>query len=368
MTKVRQLPEEHSRYFVQLDGLRAFAVAAVAWSHWMPMEYQLRLPWGHFGVQLFFVLSGFLITRILLQAKASETPRRLVLRDFYVRRVLRIFPVYFVILAVLWVFELGDIDRTIGWHVLYLSNVYLCVHKTFQTYWVHFWTLCVEEQFYLLWPLVVVFASRRALAISAAAAIVFAPVFRVAMRTCFPHLEATMLMPSAVDALGAGALLAILGSHPIWQRRYRQIQFRVCLPVFLVLQFLAVVHGIEPATESLRHTTMTVAMVLVVSDCAHDCRGFAAEILAMPTVVLVGKISYGLYLYHNFMPYLVGPLLRSVGFDSSIFDTLSPGFRFALLGTMTLLIATLSWILVERPFLLLKRHFAAEPVASHSTN
>lgn len=153
----------------------------------------------------FFVLSGFLITRILLQSKESGASRGLVLRDFYARRVLRIFPAYFCTLAVLWVLEVGDIDRTIGWHALYLSNVYLCVHKKLGSLWAHFWTLSVEEQFYLLWPLVVVAASRKMLARIAVGAIVFAPLFRAAMRTGFPQLESTMLMPSCVDALGAGS-------------------------------------------------------------------------------------------------------------------------------------------------------------------
>jgi hypothetical protein len=64
-----------------------------------------------------------------------------------------------------------------------------------------------------------------------------------------------------VDALGAGALLAILDGDPVWQRRYRQLQLRVCLPLFVVLQFLAMVQGIGPSTESMRHTAMAVAMV-----------------------------------------------------------------------------------------------------------
>lgn len=357
MMNPAQATGDGSHYLVQLDGLRAFAVAAVAWSHWMPTEYQVRLPWGHFGVQLFFVLSGFLITRILLQSKESDSPRRLVLRDFYVRRVLRIFPAYFCTLAILWALEVGDIDRTIGWHALYLSNVYLCIHKTFGSLWAHFWTLCVEEQFYLLWPLVVVAVSRKNLARIAVGAIVVAPLFRVTMRIGFPELEATQLMPSCVDALGAGSLLAILANDSLWQQRYRQLQMRVCLPIFVALQFLAMVKGIGSFAEDLRHTTMALAMVLLVSDCAENCRGFVAEILSMPFIVFVGRISYGLYLFHNFMPHVVRIILVETNIGPTEFDVLSPGVRFSLLSAATLLLAFLSWMLIERPFLALKRYF-----------
>ena len=142
----------------------------------------------------------------------------------------------------------------------------------------------------------------------------------------------------------------------------------MCLPVFVVLQFLAMVQGIGPTTESVRHTAMAVAMVLVVSDCARDCQGFASEILTLPTVVFVGRVSYGLYLFHNFVPHLVRPILGGVGFDMPMFDSLPPGLRFAVLGAMTLVIATLSWFVVERPFLSLKRHFTAEPGAPRSPN
>jgi peptidoglycan/LPS O-acetylase OafA/YrhL len=80
-----------------------------------------------------------------------------------------------------------------------------------------------------------------------------------------------------------------------------------------------------------------------VSDCARDCPGFVAEILSMPSVVYVGRISDGLYLFHNFMPHLMRFILETEGIEVTIFDVLSPGVRFGLLGTVTLLLATLSW-------------------------
>ena len=174
-----------------------------------------------------------------------------------------------------------------------------------------------------------------------------------------------MLMPSATDALGAGSLLAILENNSRWQHRYRQVQLRVCLPVFLVLQFVAMTQGIGPTTEALRHTLMAVSMVLLVSDCAQNCRGFVAEILALPLFVFVGRVSYGLYLFHNFMPHLVRAILDAAGSGTAEFDALSPGLRFGILGSGTLFLAVLSWILIEQPCLALKRSFPY-PIAKHS--
>src|SRR5262245_45608829 len=139
----------------QLDSLRALAFFGVAVSHWLMAEFPLATLGGT-GVQLFFVLSGFLITGILLDyRRAQESNTRLsagsVLRTFYARRFLRIFPLFYGVIAVAVVLNTGPIRELWPWHALYASNfLYAANHPTAGDPFTHFWSLAVEEQFYFV--------------------------------------------------------------------------------------------------------------------------------------------------------------------------------------------------------------------------
>src|SRR4051812_48057385 len=129
----------------QLDGLRFFAFLAVFVYH----ARQESAPWGWAGVQFFFALSGFLITRILIQKESEALGADL--RRFYFRRTLRIFPLYYAIIAL--VALTHRLDNKI-WFVTYLYNIRAYFDRSLDDMLGHFWTLCVEEHFYLLFPLV----------------------------------------------------------------------------------------------------------------------------------------------------------------------------------------------------------------------
>jgi len=119
----------------QLDGLRTLAVAGVAWSHWMGSRYQFGFEWGYMGVTLFFVLSGFLITGILLDSRAGAAGRAgrwFAIRQFYARRVLRIFPLFYMTLVLLLLCGVRPIRQSFFWHLGYLSNVYFFGSGTWQ--------------------------------------------------------------------------------------------------------------------------------------------------------------------------------------------------------------------------------------------
>jgi peptidoglycan/LPS O-acetylase OafA/YrhL len=162
MSESKKVTKKH---FAQLDSLRAFAVAGVAWSHWMP-NYTFGLPCSA-GVQLFFVLSGFLITCILLQARSgkdlnkSNSTTSGILKAFYSRRFLRIFPLYYLVLLIVVILNLPGARVSFLWHFGYASNYYYFLLNAWNGPTSHFWTLAVEEQFYLFWPLVVLLVSRR---------------------------------------------------------------------------------------------------------------------------------------------------------------------------------------------------------------
>ena len=128
-----------------LDGVRALAFLAVFWNHARPDPYN----WGAMGVQVFFALSGFLITRILAQSESGQPGADL--RRFYIRRTLRIFPLYYTLLVLIGLIR-GWNDPF--WHLTYTYNIKVYLVHGFDPVLAHFWTLCVEEQFYLIYPLI----------------------------------------------------------------------------------------------------------------------------------------------------------------------------------------------------------------------
>ncbi|MGA2216294.1 MAG: acyltransferase, partial [Bryobacteraceae bacterium] len=212
------------RRLLALDGIRGLAVLLVLQFHWAegltrmnPVEstsyFLLRAGW--LGVDLFFVLSGFLITGILSDSKNGFH----YFRNFYMRRVLRIFPAYygflivaeFVVPGLLRLAHHKPIWQTsgYGWYWLYISNIGAALGHQDAEGFGHFWSLAVEEQFYFFWPLLVYFLSRRA-AKRASVACIFAA---LTLRTCMvlighSHPAAAVLMPCRLDALAIGAWLA----------------------------------------------------------------------------------------------------------------------------------------------------------------
>ena len=348
----------------QLDGLRAIAVFAVAWSHWM-REYCGGLPVGHFGVQLFFVLSGFLITSILLREKPEPGESRgPVLKQFFIRRALRIIPAYSLVLAVVWLANFSDTRATIAWHASYLTNMQIFLAKSYSPL-SHFWSLSVEEQFYLIWPWVVLWTSPRTLLRVLIGMIIGAPFLQVALVTFLPQYESTVLMPVAADALGVGALLALVEGHAMWKAIFRPIPWLVCLPLFLLLQSNYHLTGqvLPWGAEAVRKTVMVVSFTLLISGAATGFRGPVGWVLSHPLLTGVGKISYGIYLIHNFTPDLVTwglDWLQSHHWTmtgSREFLQLEPGWRFVAYGDVTLILAGASWLLVERPCLRLKERW-----------
>ena len=201
--------------FGQLDALRAFAVLAVVAHHTFDVQRQAWASYGARGVQLFFVISGFLITGILIDARRdAETlgaPKAQVFRSFYARRALRIFPVYYVTLAIGTLIGIAGMREHLGWNLLYLSNWRIALDGHWGTV-THVWSLAVEEQFYLFWPFVVLLAPRRLLPWAIGSMIFVAVVTRV-MLTAETDMWSdgiNIVTPAVLDSLGLGGLLALL--------------------------------------------------------------------------------------------------------------------------------------------------------------
>jgi len=305
-----------AKHIPELDGLRGLAVLLVVWVHvptnldgypvWLGAVSWLLVP-GNLGVELFFVLSGFLITRILSAEKAAAAP----VRWFLLRRMLRIFPIYYLLLAVM---SFGRPADEIAWCAAYLSNVSGLMLGVPSGPLEHTWSLCIEEHFYLGWPLVVAWCSaaarRRVLLyfalpaslVTMAGAVILAPDSGVQFVDRFTVCRFL--------GLAVGALLAEFGAHAGRSPRWALwVPLIVVAHPHLLFLFGPLWCGASepwlplpwaPVVWRL-HTTALCALVVIAairSGAASGWRGLFGRALRARWLCGIGRISYALYLYH----------------------------------------------------------------------
>jgi peptidoglycan/LPS O-acetylase OafA/YrhL len=352
-------PGRKPQHFMQLDGVRAFAALAVIVFHegrFVSMPFFGNL--GNNGVALFFVLSGFLITGILVRVR--DGAERLnsgvggVLRAFYARRFLRIFPLYYLVLFLLLVLGVRDIRDTIPWHALYLSNI-LSARAGQYAFPSHFWTLSVEEQFYLAWAPIVLFLPRRWLKGAVIMMIAIGPLSRIGVYLITARKVAAVALPtSCLDLLGIGCLLALLWHDGSNSDALRLRLGRIALAVGTLLLVLETALELADRGMKLRVMLFTLPVALIsfwIVD--RSTRGFAGlpgRLLGSAPLVYLGTISYGLYVYHIFVPLAA----RALGLP---FPEERGVWRVLAVFVVTVAVASLSWHLYEKPINMLKRRF-----------
>lgn len=323
------------------------AVTFVMAFHFIPGVDRFA-PLGSIGVRLFFVLSGFLITRILLSSQGR--PLGGALRTFYIRRSLRIFPVFYLVLAIAALINIGPVRQTIGWHVTYLTNAYLFERGAWHGSISHLWSLAVEEQFYLVWPFLVLSLPEKRLAQVITVMVLVAPVSRVVIGGPMN----AVLPTSCLDSLGAGALLAL----PAMRELMVRIGKFGGLPLLagaLALRYAGVT-GVP--LEVALDFGVSLSSAWLIGSAASGFAGIFGTLLEQRVVVAIGTISYGLYLIHGFMPYVLGRYVP--GYFELAWPT-----RALLLTVSTLVIAASSWRLFEAPILKLKDRVAGSQEAVH---
>jgi peptidoglycan/LPS O-acetylase OafA/YrhL len=192
-------------YYHRIDSLRCFAVLGVLFSHFFNQNITKHLFIGTAGVDLFFVISGFLITEILFRYKDSDNTVCNKLKLFYGRRLLRIFPIYyFYLFLVVFVFKVQDIKQVLS-AVFYLFNFYE-MNKDISPLLIHIWSLSIEEQFYLIWPFLILFIPQK----NILKVIIFIIFFSLSAKILLPHVNHKLLTVSSFEAFGIGALFAYL--------------------------------------------------------------------------------------------------------------------------------------------------------------
>ncbi len=342
-------------YYARLDGLRALAVLAVFADHFTLSELIHAWGPGTVGVRTFFVLSGFLITSILLRQRGSASGGTLALR-FYARRFVRLAPPFY--LAIALAVALGISGMSDDWwvHGLYLSNVLIVLREQWDGAG-HFWTLAVEEQFYLLWFPAVVLTPRRWLLPIVLGCLFLAPGFRMLIVLGASEFI-NVLLPGQLDSLAAGALVAVAIRTPSLSWLDRLFLDRRCLVVLLVVTVILS----APLPEAFPDKPMLLSWVflpLVISVAAaclvRQCvcaEGATLGFLAHPALVHVGKISYGLYVYHYFVPAALYEHLPAMAYFT---EGSLKIIRSLIWIALSFLMAELSWWLMERPLKRLRR-------------
>ena len=353
----------------ELDALRAIAASAILVFHLSPPSF----PPGWTGVDLFFVLSGYLITTILI----SQPPGARLLLAFYARRALRIWPIYylglaFVVLVNRWIPEPYSLAAW-PYYLTYTQNVPLywtAVLPAFTPAYDHTWTLALEEQYYLIWPLLVTLVRRRWLPLLCVATAAVAYLGRQGFELYFVWPIVTRALPERVllsrcDGFALGGLLAWLAASGIARSRATWL-LGLCLAVAgLYLgrgvflggpAFLGLPTPSEPAPTILMVELFYFGLVgLVVYHAGHK----ALAPLRWPWLCKIGVISYGIYLYHY-------PVYWAIdGFGATeIMHYDQPWTIRALKLAVTLAVALISWHVIERPFLKLKDRVPYRPAAS----
>jgi peptidoglycan/LPS O-acetylase OafA/YrhL len=376
-----------------LDGVRGLAILAVLVFHfakdahptqWLERVIVHAASYGSLGVDLFFALSGFLITGILYDSRAESS----YFRSFYMRRALRIFPLYYGVLAVVFFVlpllpalqgtELASLGRFQPWAWLYGVNVYLSLHGGWvMSYLTHFWSMAVEEHFYLFWPLVVwALASRprRLLQTAAGLAALSFVARQAAALAGVNQVALTVLTPFQLDALCLGGFFAVLARQPGGAETVRRAVRPLAALSALVIVGLGIANNL---TDQLRFVTsplrsgmlrlLLVALLLralSAPEGAPDARFFRSRFMAF-----LGKYSYGIYVYHHFLSYYATtthtlPRLTEKLGSLLLALLVQQGVGIAL----SIAIAWLSYELFEKHFLRLKRFWPSsrEPVAVSS--
>lgn len=292
------------RYFPQLDGLRAIAAAIVLVHHYWPALGRLDPTHGRIGVDIFFVLSGFLITRSLMRDEDRRPGQTgAILKRFHERRVRRIIPLYYLTLFLAWKVLPSEHAPYVWWHFAFLSNVYFVVQGRFVGAGGHLWALAIEEQFYLVWPLIVLAVPRRRISSAALVMIGLGLLFRMAcLLFGWSSLTVDLMTPTAFESLGCGALLASWVPEDPAPQTNQAIRFAgVIGAVLWGIRSIALGTRFEAlSTLFLTELSRSCLVLWIIAQMVHGLPGFLGKFLELAPMRMLGAWSYCIYLSHNY--------------------------------------------------------------------
>lgn len=324
-----------------LDFLRAVAVLLVIADHsGLYRIGPLAVFDGGFGVEIFFVLSGFLITKLLFDD--HDRSGNIHLGTFYRNRAARLLPAFYAYLIVGLVL-LVVLHRAVPWGAVassafYVINYYQAFTGAEAHYLSHCWSLAVEEQFYLLWPLLLIVVLRRRIDLVRVLAGVIVAVWllRALLATVFGASDEYLYraLETRADQLAMGCLLAVMLRDPRWRARIEAIASHGWVSIVLIAMMIAsltFLHGGVTEKYAIAYALepLLVAVLIPLTIVAASGGGVMARVLNLPLAVMIGQVSYGIYLFH---PWVVNPSRHA-------FERVTGSFGLSVILSIAVLVA-----------------------------
>lgn len=360
-----EIKKQDNLYIIQLDGLRFFAILSVMFGHWLQWQIDKSMvtgfPFGN-GVTLFFVLSGYLITDILLRNKIKYAELSIrksdLIKSFYMRRVLRIFPLYLGTIFFLYFISYKNTRDIFPWLVTFTSNIYQSINNVFIEDFNHFWSLAVEEQFYLFWPWLIIFIPVKHTEKLIIALITISVLTKVYIYVNYPDkwMANSYFTLSCMHALGIGALVSYWTVY-----RKNLIAFfsefkwvYASIIIYFLFHYVAFYKNVIWYNETLDNLMFAVMSGLIINYAAQNkFEGVLKRLLENKFIVYSGKISYGLYVFHLFVPnFFWNHFSGWIGLEIT-----SKYTAFVVFYFITFTMAHLSWKLMENPLNNFKKYF-----------
>ena len=303
---------EQSQRIPSLDGLRAISVSLVVVTHllWHPDFFGIRAvyakwfaPEGHLGVQVFFVVSGFLITSILL--RELDSTKHINLGKFYLRRTLRIFPAYYCFVLIMIILQVAGWIKLAPDDVLHALTYTMNYHAERSWFIGHTWSLSVQEQFYLLWSAVLLSVDKRRGLWIAFSVIALCPLIRLSIWYLFPSLfryEINYRFETVADSIAVGCVLA--GTHE-WlksQRLYHKVlesRFFILAPLLVFMYYLISTRDNSRLNLLCAITIQNIGIAACIAWSIANHSGKVGKVLNSKPMVFIGVMSYSIYLWQQ---------------------------------------------------------------------
>lgn len=355
------------QYYKQLDALRFFSVLSVMIGHWISWDsdnyFVKTFHWGN-GVIFFFVLSGFLITEILYNQKQQINLGNLKffesLKNFFIRRTLRIFPIYYLLIFFLFYINYKNTREIFPYLVSYTSNILEAKTNNYVGDFNHFWSLAVEEQFYILWPFCIFLTPNKHLLKFILSTIIFSLLSRLCFNIISPErwMAASYLTINVMFALGIGSLLAYLKKEKATlfdKISANKLLGPIAFCAYILLFYLVVHKNYAPQINFIFDEFLfsILSAIIIARAVGNTYKGLGKFILENDKLIHLGQISYGLYLFHLFaIPTFWDYICPKLGMSVTKKET---AWLFYFLFTW--FVAELSYVFIEQPLNSLKSRF-----------
>lgn len=339
---------------------------AISWDHWAsPLGWPRIFPFELF-LFFFLVLTGYLITGGLLRERDRKEEKRMpwraaALKNYQIRRGLRILAPYYAALAFGLLIQARDIWQAPLWYFLHASNIHVALIGYWPDGTSHFWSLAMQQQFYLVWPFVIWFLPRQWLPAAMLLCAAISPITRL----FHPALQATFAWPQlltwdSLDYFAIGGLFALAQHRGMsLESPALKILSWVCLACYVTL-FGADALGYPTfGLRSVQQTFLSVSLCGFIAAAIVGFQGAVGKILENGVLQKIGQLSYGIYLYHNMAPLAAGKILPWI-FWNPWFETV-PGvmIRMIIYAAITWTLALASWRWIESPLQSVRSRMAA---------